>query len=78
MTAVTVGKDFQISLPAEVRRHLGIKQGDRLLVHVRGDHILLMRQPDDYSGALAGLDAELWNGVDPQEYIRREREAWTD
>ena len=78
MQAVKVSNKFQIAVPAEVRRRLGIKQGDRLLVDVRGNHVLLMREPEDYAAALAGLHAEVWSGIDPQEHVRREREAWTD
>ena len=78
MSTVKVSSKFQIALPAAVRRRLGIKQGDRLLIDVRGNHILLMREPDDYAAALAGLHADVWSGVDPQEYIRREREACDD
>jgi hypothetical protein len=25
---------------------------------------------------LAGLGAEIWEGVDPNEYVRHERESW--
>jgi AbrB family looped-hinge helix DNA binding protein len=75
---VKVSSKFQIALPARVRKQLEIRPGDRLLVDVRGDHIMLMREPEDYAAALKGLHAEVWEGVDPQEYIRRERDAWRD
>ncbi|MBI4494319.1 MAG: AbrB/MazE/SpoVT family DNA-binding domain-containing protein [Chloroflexi bacterium] len=78
MQAVKVSNKFQIAIPAAVRRRLGIKRGDRLLVDVRGDHVLLMREPENYSAKLAGLHAEVWSGVDAREYVRREREAWAD
>lgn len=26
---------------------------------------------------LEGLGAEIWEGIDPQEYIRKERESWS-
>ena len=73
---VKVSDKFQIAVPAAIRKQLGIKRGDHLLVDVRGDHIVLMREPSDYAAELAGLHAEVWEGVDPQEYVRREREAW--
>lgn len=44
-----------------------------MLVDVRGDHVLLMREPDDYAEQLTGLHAEVWSGIDPAEYVRRER-----
>ncbi len=78
MQKVKVSKKFQIAIPAEVRRKLGIKQGDQLVIDVEGKHALLMRVPDDPAAELAGLHAEIWAGVDPDEYVRREREAWTD
>ncbi len=78
MKTVTVSAKYQISLPAEARRMLGIKRGDRLLVDVRGNHLLLMREPESYAAALAGLHAEIWEGVDAQEYVNRERAGWPD
>jgi AbrB family looped-hinge helix DNA binding protein len=78
MQKVKVSKKFQIAIPAEVRRQLGIKQGDELVIEVEGKHALLMRVPESYAADLAGLHADVWDGVDPDEYVRREREAWTD
>ena len=76
MQSVKVSDKFQIAVPASVRRALGIKRGDRLLVDIRGNQIVLRREPSDYATELAGLHAEIWEGVDPNEYIRHEREAW--
>jgi AbrB family looped-hinge helix DNA binding protein len=78
MQKVKVSKKFQIAIPAEVRRQLGIKQGDELVIDVEGKHALLMRVPESHAADLAGLHADVWAGVDPDEYVRREREAWTD
>lgn len=69
---------FQIAVPAAARRQLGIKQGDHLLVDVQGDHLVLLPKPEDFAAALAGRHAEVWAGVDPDEYVRGERDAWTD
>ena len=76
--SVKVSSRFQIAIPAEVRRQLGVKKGDRLLVHMRGDHVVLMPEPKSYADKLRGLHTEAWAGVDTDEYVRREREAWTD
>jgi AbrB family looped-hinge helix DNA binding protein len=77
-TSVTVSSRFQIAVPAEVRRRLGVKRGDRFLVDVRRDHVVLMLAPRSYADKLAGLHAEVWDGVDVDEYIRREREEWSE
>ena len=73
---VKVSAKNQIAVPAEARRKLQIKKGDRLLVEVRDGYAVLMPEPQDYSQRLRGLHREIWEGVEPQGYIRQEREAW--
>ena len=70
MQKVKVSDKFQIVVPAAARRQLGIKAGDHLFVEVRGEHLQLMREPNNYADKLWGLHAEVWQGVDPKEYIR--------
>ena len=73
---VTVSKKHQIAVPSEVRKQLGIKSGDRLIVELRDGYAVLLPEPGEYSRRLRGLHREVWEGVDAQEYVRREREAW--
>lgn len=75
---VKVSSRFQIAVPAEARRKLHIKQGDQLLVEVLGGSLLLLPEPHDYAERLRGLHSEVWEGVDTDEYIRQEREAWRE
>lgn len=73
---VKVSKKYQIAVPSEVRKQLRIEPGDNLLVDVQGCHIVLIPEPKDYAKRLKGLHREVWQDVEPQEYVRREREAW--
>ncbi|MBX6772587.1 MAG: AbrB/MazE/SpoVT family DNA-binding domain-containing protein [Chloroflexi bacterium] len=73
---VKVSKKYQIAVPSEVRKQLGIKSGDELLVELRNGYIVLLPEPHNYSQRLRGLHREVWAGVEPQEYVRHEREAW--
>ena len=73
---VKVSKKNQIAVPAEVRKQLGIKSGDNLLVEVHGNYVVLLPEPADYPQRLRGLHREVWEDVEPQEYVRQEREAW--
>lgn len=73
---VKVSKKHQIAVPSEVRKQLGIKSGDELLVELRGGYAVLLPEPRDYSQCLRGLHREVWEDVEPQEYVRQEREAW--
>jgi len=74
---VKVNDKHQITVPAAVRKELHIESGDHLLVEVRNGHILLMPEPRNYSQHLRGLHREIWEGVEPQEYVQGEREART-
>ena len=73
---VQVTDGFLVAVPDEARRRLKIEPGDSLLVDVRDNAIILMPEPPDYARRLRGLHREVWEGVDVDEYVRREREAW--
>lgn len=73
---VKVSSKHQIAVPAKARERLGIKQGDYLLVEIRDGSILLVPESIDPVEALRGLHSEIWEGIDTDEYLRREREAW--
>ncbi len=75
---VKVNDKHQTTIPAAVRKELHIESGDHLLMEVRSGHAVLMPEPRDYSQHLRGLHREIWEGVEPQEYVQREREAWTE
>jgi AbrB family looped-hinge helix DNA binding protein len=73
---VKVSKKYQITVPSEIRRRLGVKSGDELLIEVRGGYMVLMPEPRDFSTRLRGLHREVWDGIDAQDFVRRERESW--
>ena len=62
----------QIVIPREARNALRIKAGDRLLVVVRGDTVILLRKPKNYSRAIS----EIAKGIYPSDYLEKERESW--
>ena len=76
MARVKVSTKYQIAVPAAVRKQLHIKPGDHFLVEVRQGYVLLLPEPRDYSQHLRGLHREVWAEVEPQAYVRGEREAW--
>jgi antitoxin PrlF len=43
VSVVRVTRNYQITIPAEVRRRLGIKAGDRVVVEVEGDKIVIRK-----------------------------------
>jgi AbrB family looped-hinge helix DNA binding protein len=78
MLSVKVSTKHQIVVPSEARRSLGIRAGDRLSVEVTPDAIVLRPRPGRAGARLRGLGSEIWQGLDPVEYVRQLREEWDD
>jgi len=58
MPTTTVSSRYQITLPAEVRKALGIKPGDRLEVTVEGGQIVLRMKRPPVREVLAAIAVE--------------------
>lgn len=78
MLSVKVSTKHQIAVPSEARRALGIQAGDRLTVEVGPDAIILRPRGPRAGTRLRGLGREVWQGVDPVEYVRQLRSDWDD
>ena len=76
--AVKVSSRHQIALPSRMRRELDIQPGDRLLVDIQDGMLLLVPEPTDYVTHLAGLHREVWADIDVDDYLREERDAWSE
>jgi AbrB family looped-hinge helix DNA binding protein len=72
-TTVKVDRRNQIAIPAEVRDKLGIKAGDNLIVSVVRGEVILIPEPESWVEYSRGLGAEIWEGIDPVEYVREVR-----
>jgi AbrB family looped-hinge helix DNA binding protein len=75
-TTVKVSSRYQIAVPAAARDILNIQAGDRLIVDIQDGLMVLLPEPENYTQYLAGLHKEIWDGVDPNQYITEERSAW--
>ena len=71
MSEVKLSSKNQIVIPREARDALGVKAGDKLLIVVRGDTVILLRKPERYSEAISGIA----RGLYPDEYLKKERES---
>jgi AbrB family looped-hinge helix DNA binding protein len=70
----------QISLPASGIRQLGWKRGDRLLVEVvDNEMIVLIRRPDDWVEAFAGKLTDVFGTHEENlAWLAAERRAWEE
>lgn len=77
-----VSTKYQVVIPKEARNRIGIKRGQKMDVEVTGHRIILSpakskkewKWPDDYIKKLGGI----WEGVDVDKYLDKERNSWDD
>jgi AbrB family looped-hinge helix DNA binding protein len=72
MPEATLSSKNQIVIPKAARAALSAKAGDKLLVVVRGDTVILLRKPKSHSQALRGLA----KGLYAPNYLGKERAGW--
>jgi AbrB family looped-hinge helix DNA binding protein len=72
MTQVTVSTKNQIVIPREAREALRVKAGDKLLVVVRGESVIVLQKPKSHRVAIRGLAA----GQYRDGYLEKERKSW--
>jgi len=71
-----LGKKSQLVIPKEVRNAVGITEGDELIIDLVEDKIVIKQKPKSYSKKLKGLHKDVWKGIDPLKYVKKERESW--
>ena len=74
MPTATLSSKSQLVLPAQVRRQLGIKAGDRLLIDVEQDRIIIKKAFKSYVDTLESLASPIWQGFERE--LDEERNRW--
>lgn len=72
MAEATLSSKNQIVVPREAREALGVRPGDKLLVVVRGNSVVILPRPRSWAKALRGLANQPY----PGDYLRQERASW--
>ena len=72
MAEATISSKNQIVIPREAREALGLKPGDKLLVVVSSDKVIVLQKPESYRVALRGIA----RGIYPKDYLKKERQSW--
>jgi len=75
---VTVSSKRQLTIPAEFFRRLGLKEGQKLIIELEGDKMIVTARPESLTKALAGAVKGLYgkNAAEIDRYVRKEREEW--
>jgi AbrB family looped-hinge helix DNA binding protein len=72
MKEATLSTKNQIVIPREAREALRVKAGDKLLVVVRGDRLIVLQKPKAHHSAIRGLTDRPY----PDGYLQKERRSW--
>jgi AbrB family looped-hinge helix DNA binding protein len=72
MAEATLSSKNQIVVPKEAREALRVKPGDKLIVTVYENKMIIMEKPKSWSAAIRGLG----RGTYPPDYLKKEREDW--
>ena len=73
---VTVTAKGQVTIPAALRRKLGIAEGMRLIVVLEGEALKMIPVPK--LSRLAGVDRGVFKGRRPSKEIEEIRREWTE
>ena len=73
MEASTLTSKGQVTIPAEVRRRLGLKPGDRVAFVVDADEVRLVRQETRIEAAFGLCKADVSLSDDDIERVIRQR-----
>jgi AbrB family looped-hinge helix DNA binding protein len=72
MPEATLSSKNQIVIPKEAREALRVKAGDKLLVVVRGERVIVLHKPKAHHAAIRGIG----EGVYSADHLRKERKSW--
>ena len=72
MTEATLSAKNQIVVPREAREALGLKPGDKILVVVRGEKVLVLQRPKSHRVAMRGMA----RGIYAADHVQKERRDW--
>jgi AbrB family looped-hinge helix DNA binding protein len=70
----TLSSKNQIVIPRAAREALQVKPGDKLLVVVRGESVIVLQKPKSHHAAIRGLGGVAY----PDGYLGKERQSWGD
>ena len=72
MVEVKISSKNQIVIPRLAREALKLKAGDRVMIVIRGERVLMLQRPESHRKALRGLG----KGLFPSGYLAKERSSW--
>ncbi|MGA8431881.1 MAG: AbrB/MazE/SpoVT family DNA-binding domain-containing protein [Candidatus Sulfotelmatobacter sp.] len=72
MAEAKLSSKNQIVIPREAREALNLKAGDKVIVSVQGERVIVLEKPKSYADAIRGIARKTY----PKNYLRKERRSW--
>ena len=69
-------RKFQITIPAAVRRRLGLKVGDAVHLEATAGAVVLKAARGGWTEASRRMGQEVWRAAGGSDAIERERASW--
>jgi AbrB family looped-hinge helix DNA binding protein len=73
---VKLSRKHQIVVPRPAREALGLQAGDRVCFRVEEGSVSLLARPASMTAQARGLHQQVWSDIDPDAWLREERQAW--
>ncbi len=75
---VRPGREHTIALPEELMLKMHFAADEEILVQVEEDRLVLSKKTGSYTENLRGLHKEVWENVDTEDFLKKERQSWND
>ncbi len=77
MPKTTISSKNQITLPKSLLEEVGLKIGNKLIIKIKDNKIVLEPQPKSLTQYYKGLGRESWKKLGGGEsYLKKERKLW--
>ena len=73
---VKVGPKYQVVIPLSVRKKISLLPKKEVLVEEINGAIIIVPQPKSFTEFMFGLGKDVWKGIDPKSYVKKERASW--
>ncbi len=73
---VKVGPKYQVVIPRAIRKKVPISPKKEVFVEEINGAIVILPQPKSFTEFMMGLGKDLWKGIDPNAYVKKERASW--
>ena len=73
---VKVGPKYQVVIPRSIRNKISLLPKEEVLVEEINGAIIILPHMKSFTEFMFGLGKDVWKGIDPKSYVKKERASW--